>query len=99
MIDFFLHLHACSLCTSHFNCSCSLAEVFLGSISDVLQPALGLDCAEFDPELQKLQLHVRGVYIARQWFSHDFSMSVQECRDAMSSLSELCSLNSFWKHS
>ena len=66
--------------------------MFLGSISDVVQPALGLDCAKFDLELQKLQLHVRGVYIARQWFSHDFSMSVQECRDAMSSLSELCSL-------
>ena len=66
--------------------------MFLGSISDVVQPALGLDCAEFDLELQKLQLHVRGVYIGRQWFSHNFSLSVQECRDAISSLSELCSL-------
>ena len=73
-------------------CSCSLAEVFLGSISDVLKRGLGLDCAELDHELHKLQLYVKNVYIARQWFSHDFSISVQECLDAVSSLAELCSL-------
>jgi len=77
---------------SQLVCSCSLAEVFLGSISDVLKRGLGLDCAELDHELHKLQLYVKNVYIARQWFSHDFSISVQECLDAVSSLAELCSL-------
>ena len=66
--------------------------MFLGSISDVLKRGLGLDCAELDHELHKLQLYVKNVYIARQWFSHDFSISVQECLDAVSSLAELCSL-------
>jgi hypothetical protein len=32
------------------------------------------------------------VCIARQWFSHDFSISVQVCLDAALSLAELCSL-------
>jgi hypothetical protein len=32
------------------------------------------------------------VYIARQWFSHEFSISVQECLDAVSSLAQLCGL-------
>ena len=35
-------------------CSCSLGEVLQGSISDVIQPALGLDRPELDHELQRL---------------------------------------------
>jgi tetratricopeptide (TPR) repeat protein len=32
------------------------------------------------------------VYITRQWFSHGFSISLQECQDAIENLSELCRL-------
>ena len=43
-------------------------------------------------ELQKLQLHVKTVFMTRHWFSHDFDIAVQECLDAMASLVELCGL-------
>ena len=71
-------------------CSCSLGEVLQGSISDVIQPALGLDRPELDHELQKLQLCVKNVHITRCWFSHDFSVTLQECVDAMENVVELC---------
>ena len=63
-----------------------------GSVSDVIQPTLGLDHAGLDHELQKLQLHVKTVFMTRHWFSHDFDIAVQECVDAMASLVELCGL-------
>ena len=63
-----------------------------GSISDVIQPTLGLNHAGLDHELQKLQLHVKTVFMTRHWFSHDFDIAVQECVDAMASLVELCGL-------
>jgi hypothetical protein len=66
--------------------------VLQGSISDVMQPALGLDRAELDPELQKLQLHLRNVYMTRNWVSHEYSVTVSECQHAITSLIELCAL-------
>ena len=63
-----------------------------GSLCDVIQPTLGLHRAELDHELQKLQLHIKTVFMTRHWFSHDFRIAVQECLDAMASLVELCGL-------
>jgi len=57
-----------------------------------VRPALGLDRPELDHELQKLQLCVKNVYITRHWFSHGFSILLQECQDAIENLLELCRL-------
>jgi hypothetical protein len=51
---------------------------------------LGLDRPDLDHELQKMQFCVRNVYITRQWFAHGFSISLQECLDAIENLVELC---------
>lgn len=69
-----------------------LAEVLQKSVSDVIQPVLGLHDARCDQEFQKLQFHVRAVYMTRNWFSHDFSVTILECQHAIVSLVELCCL-------
>jgi tetratricopeptide (TPR) repeat protein len=72
--------------------SCSLAEALQGSISDVVRHVLGLDHAQLDHQLQKLQLHVRNVYMTRNWISHEYCVTVSECLHAITSFLELCGL-------
>ena len=69
-----------------------LIEGLQKGISDVVQPALGLDRPEHDHKLQSLLAHLRHVFVSRQWFRHGVSILVQECQDAIVYLVELCRL-------
>ena len=87
--------HCClilSTCLTSLHCSFSLVEVQLGSISEVIQPALRLGGADCDPELQKLLLSAKNVFMTRNWDSHEFSVTVSEYKHAIESLIELCIL-------
>ena len=55
-----------------------------------MQHVLGFDHPDSDPHYRKLQLCVANVFMARNWNSHEFSVTVSECQHAIASLIELC---------